>query len=465
MDNRKNNGDSPEKALSILLLVTLICATFIGSYYFIFNFIDDGLTVQLRIAVPWFCIIFIITASFLDSFNFSGKRFYDLLYSVYVAALLTSIIVLALPFVIIGAQVSKKVILMNFILLLILLPVWLKLARTIYFHSQPPLRAVFISDDPEEDWVVDKISRNTKKYIIDRHISASEPMLDSIIAEHSAVIIGKLGTIDKECMLQTCASLGKKVLLRPEYTDIMMVSSQTEQFDDLMMISVTQFALTGGQKFLKRTGDIIFSFVGSIISLPIILVCALIIFISDGHNPFFTQKRLTRGGREYSVLKLRTMIPDAEKYTGTVLAEKDDPRITRVGRVLRSMRLDELPQVWNILKGDMSVVGPRPERQFFYEEYDKTLPEFRHRLSVKAGLTGMAQVQGRYSTDPYEKLMLDLMYIKTYSFMLDVKLIIETAKVMIFALLRNVSQPRTPFLRHCIHIICNKHHHFCYLAK
>ena len=124
------------------------------------------------------------------------------------------------------------------------------------------------------------------------------------------------------------------------------------------------------------------------------------------------------------------MKPDAEAELGPVLAEKDDPRITRVGRFLRSCRLDEIPQVFNILKGDMSVVGPRPERPYFYDQYDQSLPEFRLRLSVKAGLTGMAQVQGRYSSDPYEKLMLDLMYIKSYSVMLDIKLIIETLHIL-----------------------------------
>ena len=124
------------------------------------------------------------------------------------------------------------------------------------------------------------------------------------------------------------------------------------------------------------------------------------------------------------------MSPDAEKAAGPVLAEKDDPRITKIGRFLRSTRLDELPPLLNILKGDMSIVGPRPERQFFYEKYCEDIPEFRHRLAVKGGLTGLAQVWGRYSTDPYEKLMLDLMYIQSYSMMLDVKLIIETIRVI-----------------------------------
>ena len=124
------------------------------------------------------------------------------------------------------------------------------------------------------------------------------------------------------------------------------------------------------------------------------------------------------------------MIPNAEKKVGPFLEEKDDPRITKIGRVLRALRLDELPQLFNIIKGDMSVVGPRPERKFFYDEYTKTIPEFTHRLAVKGGLTGMAQVWGRYSTDPYEKLMLDLLYIQSYSIMLDVKLIIETIRVL-----------------------------------
>ena len=141
--------------------------------------------------------------------------------------------------------------------------------------------------------------------------------------------------------------------------------------------------------------------------------------------------RLTKDGKQFHILKFRSMCVDAEKYSGAVLsAGERDPRVTKVGRVIRACRVDELPQLLNILKGDMSLVGPRPERPEIAAEYEKTLPEFALRLQVRAGLTGYAQVYGKYNTTPYDKLKLDLTYIENYSFLLDLQLIATTVKIL-----------------------------------
>ena len=426
----KIRGEGLAKALSVVLLLFTLSLTLLVAELAVIFLWDADSSVNISVVLPWLLLISVIIASFMDCFNFGGKRFYNLLFSIYVSTLLSCIVVLALPYVAIGAQVSKKVMLAMFLLSLPLLPVWLRLSRRIYFLVRPPFPTLLITSDSSEAWLMDKINRYSNKYHVTRAASPDDPALEQYIAESGAVVLGKLGTLEKESLLGICAAHSKHVLIRPEYTDVMMINAQTEQFDDLMMISVNRFGLTGGQKFFKRTGDLAFSIIALIPALPVTLLLALAVFLSDRHNPFFFQERLTRGGRKYNVIKLRTMIPDAEKAAGPVLAEKDDPRITKIGRFLRSTRLDELPQLLNILKGDMSIVGPRPERQFFYEKYCEDIPEFRHRLAVKGGLTGLAQVWGRYSTDPYEKLMLDLMYIQSYSMMLDVKLIIETIRVI-----------------------------------
>lgn len=426
----KIRGEGLAKALSVVLLLFTLSLTLLVAELAVIFLWDADSSVNISVVLPWLLLISVIIASFMDCFNFGGKRFYNLLFSIYVSTLLSCIVVLALPYVAIGAQVSKKVMLAMFLLSLPLLPVWLRLSRRIYFLVRPPFPTLLITSDSSEAWLMDKINRYSNKYHVTQAASPDDPALEQYIAESGAVVLGKLGTLEKESLLGICAAHSKHVLIRPEYTDVMMINAQTEQFDDLMMISVNRFGLTGGQKFFKRTGDLAFSIIALIPALPVTLLLALAVFLSDRHNPFFFQERLTRGGRKYNVIKLRTMIPDAEKAAGPVLAEKDDPRITKIGRFLRSTRLDELPQLLNILKGDMSIVGPRPERQFFYEKYCEDIPEFRHRLAVKGGLTGLAQVWGRYSTDPYEKLMLDLMYIQSYSMMLDVKLIIETIRVI-----------------------------------
>ena len=183
------------------------------------------------------------------------------------------------------------------------------------------------------------------------------------------------------------------------------------------------------QRVMKRTMDIVFSLVGLIITSPIMLACALAVKLCDRGPVFYKQRRITENGKPFDVIKFRTMIVDAEKESGMIWAKKDDDRITPVGKVLRKIRMDELPQLLNILKGDMSIVGPRPEREELIEEFVKTYPEFKYRLKVKAGLTGLAQIMGKYNTTPIDKLTMDLEYIENYSIWLDLKLIFQTAKV------------------------------------
>ncbi len=165
---------------------------------------------------------------------------------------------------------------------------------------------------------------------------------------------------------------------------------------------------------------------------PIFLIIAAAIKIDDRGKIFYKQKRLTMNAKEFYVYKFRSMIPDAEKDGIPRLASNSDSRITRVGKFLRKCRLDEIPQLINILRGDMSVVGPRPERPELTEKYEKEMPEFRFRLKVKAGLTGYAQVTGVYDTTPYDKLKMDLMYIERYSMVMDLRLILMTLKTIIF---------------------------------
>ena len=194
------------------------------------------------------------------------------------------------------------------------------------------------------------------------------------------------------------------------------------------MLSRNQ-GLTIEQRFVKRTMDIVFALLAIVISSPFLLVIAVAIKLYDGGPVFYKQERLTRDRKTFQIIKFRSMKVDSEKQ-GAQLAKKDDDRITPVGKIIRRTHLDELPQIFNILKGEMSFVGPRPERQEIAEKYEEIVPEFRFRLKVKAGLTGYAQVYGKYNTTPYDKLKLDLTYIQTYSAWLDVKLMLMTFKIM-----------------------------------
>ena len=195
------------------------------------------------------------------------------------------------------------------------------------------------------------------------------------------------------------------------------------------MLFLRNPGLTNEKRLYKRLLDIVGSFCGILVLSPVFLVTALAIWAYDRKNVFYTQERLTIDGKVFKVLKFRSMIVDAER-NGAQLATVDDDRITPVGKIIRKLRIDEIPQLFNVLKGDMSLVGPRPERPEIAAEYEKSMPEFAYRLKAKAGLTGYAQVYGKYNTTAYDKLLMDLIYIENYSFLLDLKLMILTLRVV-----------------------------------
>ena len=209
----------------------------------------------------------------------------------------------------------------------------------------------------------------------------------------------------------------------------MIMSSEKMHLFDTPLLLFRNRGLTVEQQWLKRCFDVVCSALGLVILSPLFLIIALLIKGYDGGPVFYKQDRLTQDGKVFQVLKFRSMQVDSEK-AGARLAMKNDSRVTPVGKVLRNIHFDELPQLINIIRGEMSLVGPRPERPEIAAEYEKEIPEFFYRLKVKAGLTGYAQVYGKYNTKPYDKLKLDLTYIENYSFFLDLQLIATTVKIL-----------------------------------
>ena len=277
-----------------------------------------------------------------------------------------------------------------------------------------------------------KMDSRKDKYNIQKLICVDEGY-EAIIAEipkHDAVILNDVPAQMRNDILKFCYRHRVRTYVAPKLTDIMVRGAKNITLFDTPLLLVKGTGLTPAQRVAKRTMDIILSAIATaVFAIPMVLV-AIAIKLEDGGPVFFKQKRMTRGGREFEILKFRSMIVDAEKYAGAVLATDDDPRITKVGKFIRATRLDEIPQVINILKGDMSIVGPRPERKVLADEICKEIPEFAYRLKVRGGLTGYAQLYGKYNTSAYDKLRLDLMYIKNYSLMQDIKLIILTLRII-----------------------------------
>jgi exopolysaccharide biosynthesis polyprenyl glycosylphosphotransferase len=230
-------------------------------------------------------------------------------------------------------------------------------------------------------------------------------------------------------VLALCINTNKDIFFVPTFFDLSIMSSTFFKTGDIPTYRISNVPISSDKKIIKRAMDLVLSSIALVVFSPIILILiALIKF--DGGPAFYIQERLTEGGKIFKMIKFRTMIPDAEKVSGPVLAGQNDPRITKIGNFMRTVRLDEVPQLINILRGEMSIVGPRPERPFFTEQFQKEMPEYSYRLKVKAGLTGLAQVEGKYNTSAEDKLRYDLIYINNFSLWNDIVIILQTIKIL-----------------------------------
>lgn len=301
------------------------------------------------------------------------------------------------------------------------------LAHYVYFTINPPEKCcVVTSSEVSLNNIVPKIKRYKKQYNIVHMIHHTSKCLFDVINECDTIFIYDVPVQEKSYITEYCYAKNKNIYFNFEIDDVVMLGARTAMLDDKPMVSAVVRDLTLEQRFVKRVMDILISSIGLIICGIPMIICAILIKAEDGGHVFFKQYRATKGGKLFQVYKFRTM-KEADSVNRSVTS--NDNRITKIGKYLRKFRIDELPQLFNILKGEMSVVGPRPEMIENVDKYTAELPEFKYRLRVKGGLTGYAQIAGKYNTSPKDKLVLDLMYIEKYSLWLDFKLIMQTVTV------------------------------------
>lgn len=278
-----------------------------------------------------------------------------------------------------------------------------------------------------------KMETRPDKYHIGKLIPV-EDGFESIcqqIVNYDAVIINDVPAQIRNDILKFCYQNHIRTYVTPKLSDIIVRGATSITLFDTPLLLVKGNGLTPSQRLCKRLLDLAICLPAMLVAAPIMLFVALAIKIEDGGPVFYKQERITLNGKPFMIVKFRSMIVNAEKAGVPQLAQQHDPRITKVGRFIRATRLDEIPQILNIIKGDMSIVGPRPERQSYIDQFTKDTPEFTYRTKVKGGLTGFAQIYGKYNTSPYDKLRLDMMYIENYSLALDIKLILMTLRIML----------------------------------
>lgn len=300
----------------------------------------------------------------------------------------------------------------------------------IYFNLNPPENCIIICDVIENtNDIVRKLSRYKKQYKIVKIIRYDNKKLYKFIDKNDSIFIFNVPPVEKNDIIEYGYKHYKNLYLSTELSDVVINYAKYRFVDDMSMLCSNSKGLSFEQRFLKRALDLTLSLIALIVFAPLMLVVAIVIKLYDKGPIFFKQRRATLNGKQFNVLKFRTMVVDADKNYKYQPATENDSRITPLGKILRKSRIDELPQLLNIIVGDMSIVGPRPERIEHVEIYTQDLPEFEYRLRAKAGLTGLAQIAGKYNTSPKDKLILDLMYIEKYNIGMDIILIFQTLQV------------------------------------
>ena len=379
-----------------------------------------------------YAIFVVVLFYYSDSFKYGSVKLADMIVSQCIALFLVNFITYWQLCLISNVMITPVPMLLLTLIDAIVSLMSCHLYNVIYLKNQAPRDILMVYGSEEALELEVKMAVRTDKYRFSEKISAEVGFerICNRIKQHDSVLLNDVPAQLRNDILKYCYSNEIRIYATPKLSDIIMSGAEEINLFDTPLRLIRGTGLTLEQRFVKRAMDILLCSIAMIVAAPIMLVVAIAIKLEDGGPVFFTQKRATIDGKTFDILKFRSMIVDAEKY-GAIPATDRDPRITKVGNVIRATRIDELPQILNILKGEMSIVGPRPERVEHVEKYSKEVPEFSYRLKVKGGLTGYAQIYGKYNTSAYDKLRLDLMYIENYSLLLDIKLILMTLQIML----------------------------------
>ena len=372
-------------------------------------------------------------------FSLVRKRLTEIFLNLIVAVINIFIAAMAVTFFMREFEYSRFVIIYSAVFGFILLMLWQYVMHKIEVKHLP-IPTIFVAAGREEQEKLKTkirktygLEKSTLKFAnADEENKLDEAETKKQIVACDIVLIGEsLPVEEKEHIFRLANEKMKMVILVPTLYEISCSKMYLWQIDDLPTQRVSRMLLTLEQRALKRTLDIVVATLAILILWPVMLITAVIVKLDSPGSAIYSQVRVGRFGKEFKVHKFRSMRQDAEAKTGPVLAGENDPRITKFGHFMRATRLDELPQLFNVLKGEMSIVGPRPERPFFVEQFIKEKPEYAYRHNVKPGITGLAQIAGKYNTTAYDKLVYDLIYIQNVSVIYDLTLMLQTLKVLI----------------------------------
>lgn len=393
----------------------------------------DGKTTIVLTAIHAICLAPLLNVY--RALDVGKKRYIDLCIGQMLSILISDAISFLSASLVLKAMPPIEVTVLIFLSQLVLCLAWTLTAKSLWNKWVPAQRvAVLYSDEKAYESMgelhLDERSFNVVRTVYVDGLESDGESLASELSDLEGVFLCGLPTKLRNDIMTFLIGRDITVYVRPKNSDILLNTASRQYMFHIPILSYDPKKHSLLLRFSKRAMDILFSLPILILASPVMLITAIAIKCEDKGPVFYRQERLTRGGKTFNIMKFRSMRVDAEKDGVARLASDGDERITKTGRFIRATRIDELPQLINILKGDMSLVGPRPERPEIAKLYEKQLPEFGMRLKVKAGLTGYAQIYGKYNTTPYDKLQMDILYINDMSLITDFKLILQTVQIL-----------------------------------
>ena len=439
INQRRSTSAHLFKILYIIIEVVLVNVSYIAALYILYDpklpTFERSYSDYLQSA-PLLTLAAILYIDYFGMTHFFRKSRTDVVATAFQFVFLVTVTSAAIAYAFQWFMVSRWAMALGSLLMLVLTILWsmfsLSISKIIYSKGK-----LLIVASTAED--ADRLYLKVRSELRSLHISylgytlANElPRVFKLIDHSSEVLVSSnLSETDRSRIFLYCANLDKTIYVVPQFSDLIYTKFRVVQFQDMPTFMIDSLGLTFQQRWLKRAFDVLFSLLALTLSAPVQLVIALMVRLDSKGPALYSQDRITLSGRIYKVYKFRTMVDAAEEKFGSHQSSLDDPRVTKIGKTLRNTHLDELPQFLNILKGEMSVVGPRSDRPTTVGIFEDNIPGYKQRLKVKAGLTGLAQIYGKYNSKPEDKLSFDMMYIKNYSFLMDMKIILQTIKTMI----------------------------------
>lgn len=416
-----------------IILMTGVFAYIWYSYYSSMMYVTSFYEKGHYVVIGLFALILFFFSNMYGGLKIGQLRRIEVMLSQYLSLFLTNIIMYIVISLLAFRAVNPMMLLISLIIEMAISTIWNFIIIYVYNRIFQPWKILLIYGERPATDLVYKVETRRDKYAIYDAINIDEGMeaIHEKMKDFQAVIIGDISAVKRNDMLKYCYANKIRAYVIPKISDIILMGAERIHVFDTPLLLSKGYALSFDQRFWKRVLDLIIAVPMLIIASPVMLITAIAIKLYDKGPVFYKQVRCTLYEKEFPIYKFRSMIVNAESDGVAMLARENDDRITPVGKFIRATRIDELPQLFNIIKGDMSFVGPRPERPEIMREYCEEMPEFTFRTRVKAGLTGYAQVYGKYNTTPYDKLKLDLFYIENYSIWTDIKLILMTIKTVL----------------------------------